>query len=84
MHRQDANGKAVKQMAKAGRRPDQNGVFSILNAPDDVHSRQRKMLSHAFSDRAVSFPISFGGYVLGFKLNQSIASGTRTPSTFLH
>jgi hypothetical protein len=58
MHRQDGNGKAVKQMVKAARRPDQNGVYSILNAPDDVHSRLRKMLAHAFSDRAVSF-VSF-------------------------
>jgi hypothetical protein len=49
MYRQDANGKAVKQMHKATRRPDQNGVYSILNASDDVHARQRKMLSHAFS-----------------------------------
>lgn len=40
-----------KQMAKAGR--PTGGVPSILNAGDDDHSRQRKLLSHAFSERAV-------------------------------
>jgi hypothetical protein len=54
MHRQNANGKAVKQMPKTGGRLPHNKVYSILSAPDDVHARQRKMLSHAFSDRAVS------------------------------
>jgi cytochrome P450 len=29
-------------------------AFHIQNAPDDIHARQRKILSHAFSDRAVS------------------------------
>ncbi|KAE9977278.1 hypothetical protein BLS_001534 [Venturia inaequalis] len=52
MHRQDANGKAVKQLAKHGSIVHGDGVYSILDAPDDVHARQRKMLSHAFSDRA--------------------------------
>jgi hypothetical protein len=28
-------------------------TFHILNAPDDIHARQRKMIAHAFSDRAV-------------------------------
>jgi len=45
MHRQ-----GQKQMAKAGR----SGGLSILNAPDDAHARQRRLLSHAFSERAVS------------------------------
>jgi hypothetical protein len=31
-------------------------AYSIINAPDDIHSRQRKALSHAFSERAVSQP----------------------------
>ena len=30
-----------------------NGAYSIINAPDDIHARQRKMLSHAFSERAL-------------------------------
>ena len=30
-----------------------NGAYSIVNAPDDIHARQRKMLSHAFSERAL-------------------------------
>jgi cytochrome P450 len=30
-----------------------NGAYSIINAPDDVHARQRKMFSHAFSERAL-------------------------------
>lgn len=64
MHRQDVNGKAVKQMAKAYTRTSQNGVYSILDAPDDVHSRQRKMLSHAFSDRAVSLKSLSGAVAL--------------------
>lgn len=46
MHRQDH-----KQMAKAGR--PTGGVPSILNAGDADHARQRKLLSHAFSERAV-------------------------------
>ncbi|TID15340.1 putative secreted glycosidase [Venturia nashicola] len=29
------------------------GLFNIVNAPDDVHARQRRAVSHAFSDRAV-------------------------------
>ncbi|QDS75471.1 hypothetical protein FKW77_004385 [Venturia effusa] len=53
MHRQDANGKAMKQLAKNHKKRHENGVYSLLDAPDDVHSRQRKMLSHAFSDRAL-------------------------------
>lgn len=59
MHRQDGSGKAVKQLPKNNIRPNQNGVYSILDAPDDVHSRQRRMLSHAFSDRAVSLQSLF-------------------------
>jgi cytochrome P450 len=45
------------QLQKSRRRGPASGSYSILNAPDDAHARQRKMLSHAFSDRAVSvFP----------------------------
>jgi len=33
-------------------------TWHILNAPDEVHSRQRRMLSYAFSDRAVSLRCS--------------------------
>jgi cytochrome P450 len=52
MHRQ-----GHKQMAKAGRATGPAGEVSILNAPDDAHARQRKLLSHAFSERAVSMTI---------------------------
>ena len=41
-------------MQKWGRVPPGRQAYNILNAPDDIHARQRKMLSHAFSDRAVS------------------------------
>lgn len=64
MHRQDGNGKAMKQMQKGRSRRNQNGVYSIINAPDDVHARQRKMLSHAFSDRAVGRPLDIFNYTL--------------------
>jgi cytochrome P450 len=40
-------------MQKIERPSNQMSSYSILHAPDDVHARQRKMLSHAFSDRAV-------------------------------
>lgn len=49
MHRQ-----GQKQMAKAGRGNGPAGGVSILNASDDAHARQRRLLSHAFSERAVS------------------------------
>ncbi|RDI80739.1 hypothetical protein Vi05172_g9168 [Venturia inaequalis] len=29
------------------------GIFNITNAPDDVHSRQRRAVSHAFSEKAL-------------------------------
>jgi hypothetical protein len=49
MHRQ-----GQPQMAKWGRgSSNDKGVYSIINAPDDIHARQRKSLSHAFSERAV-------------------------------
>jgi cytochrome P450 len=41
-------------MKKWGRSPPGQKTYSIINAPDDIHARQRRMLSHAFSDRAVS------------------------------
>ncbi|TLD37433.1 hypothetical protein E2P81_ATG04245 [Venturia nashicola] len=53
MHRQDTNGKGMKQLAKYPILEPANGVYSIMNAPDDAHSRLRKALSHAFSDRAL-------------------------------
>ena len=49
MHRQ-----GHKQMQKAGIPVNQNKTHSIIIAPDDVHARQRRLLSHAFSERAVS------------------------------
>lgn len=30
-----------------------SGTYNIINAPDDIHARQRKTLSHAFSERAL-------------------------------
>jgi hypothetical protein len=49
MHRQ-----GHPQMAKFGRgNSNKPGSYSIINAPDDVHARQRKSLSHAFSEKAV-------------------------------
>ncbi|KAF2105449.1 putative cytochrome P450 monooxygenase [Lophiotrema nucula] len=36
----------------AGQRPS-HGAYSIMTAPDDAHARQRKMLSHAFSSKAL-------------------------------
>jgi cytochrome P450 len=51
MHRQDGNGKAMKQLEKVTKRPEK--VPSIVSATDEVHARQRKMLSHAFSDKAL-------------------------------
>ncbi|QDS68969.1 hypothetical protein FKW77_008901 [Venturia effusa] len=46
MHRQ-----GHKQMAKAGQPP--GGTPSILHAGDEDHARQRRLLSHAFSERAL-------------------------------
>jgi cytochrome P450 len=48
MHRQGR-----KQMIKADRIAGRG--LSIIVAPDDAHARQRRLLSHAFSDRAASF-----------------------------
>ena len=48
MHRQ-----GHKQMQKAGIPASQNKAHNIILAPDDVHARQRRILSHAFSERAV-------------------------------
>jgi cytochrome P450 len=41
------------QLQKAERAGLRRHVYSIINAPDDIHARQRKMVSHAFSDRAL-------------------------------
>ncbi|KIW25940.1 uncharacterized protein PV07_09074 [Cladophialophora immunda] len=48
MHRQ-----GHKQMQKAGIPARQNRAHAIIIAPDDVHARQRRLLSHAFSERAL-------------------------------
>ncbi|KAF2101263.1 cytochrome P450 monooxygenase [Rhizodiscina lignyota] len=49
MHRQ-----GHPQMAKFNRGgANKKGAYSIINAPDDVHARQRKGLSHAFSEKAL-------------------------------
>jgi cytochrome P450 len=48
MHRQ-----GHKQMQKAGIPARPTKAHSIIVAPDDVHARQRRLLSHAFSERAV-------------------------------
>lgn len=53
MHRQ-----GQKQMQKVGRVLNQNQEYSIIVCPDDVHARQRRLLAHAFSERAVSGAIS--------------------------
>jgi cytochrome P450 len=42
-----------KQMQKAGIPASQNKAHSIIVASDDVHARQRRLLLHAFSERAV-------------------------------
>ena len=42
-----------KQMQKAFNGLPVNGAFHIINAPDDVHSRQRRVLAQAFSEKAV-------------------------------
>jgi len=42
-----------QQMQKTLQARKINGAYSIINAPDDIHARQRKMLSHAFSERAL-------------------------------
>jgi cytochrome P450 len=48
-------GKDRSQMQKGdGRGPRGNPPYHILNAPDSVHARQRKIMSSSFSDRAVS------------------------------
>lgn len=44
-------------------------AYSILNAPDDIHSRQRRALSHAFSERAVSKPHTSGTIYTDHKLS---------------
>jgi hypothetical protein len=52
MHRQ-----GQPQMAKRGRgTSNKNGAYNIINAPDDIHARQRKSLSHAFSEKAACIP----------------------------
>ncbi|KIW08466.1 uncharacterized protein PV09_01369 [Verruconis gallopava] len=47
-------GKDRSQMQKGDKRgPGPKGPYHIINAPDDVHARQRKILSSSFSDRAL-------------------------------
>jgi cytochrome P450 len=45
------------QMRKVMKSRTVNGAHSIISAPGDVHARQRKVLAHAFSEKAVSNPI---------------------------
>lgn len=52
-HRQDGDGNTNRQLVRDPNQIAENGVYHLASAPDDVHARQRKMLSHAFSDRAV-------------------------------
>jgi hypothetical protein len=40
-------------MQKAEGRGPYKPPYDIISAPDDVHARQRKVLSTSFSDRAV-------------------------------
>jgi hypothetical protein len=51
MHRQ---GQPQMEKARRDHFSSDPTLFNIVNAPDDVHSRQRRSVSHAFSDRAVS------------------------------
>jgi cytochrome P450 len=46
-------------MPKGDGRTPQTPPYSIINSPDDVHARQRKILSNSFSERAVSAPYAF-------------------------
>jgi cytochrome P450 len=48
MHRQ-----GHPQMKKVMRARPVNGAYSIISAPNDIHARQRKVLAHAFSEKAV-------------------------------
>lgn len=48
MHRQ-----GNRQLQKGFPGRPVNGAYHIINAPDDIHARQRKTLSHAFSERAL-------------------------------
>jgi cytochrome P450 len=41
-------------MVKGDGRGPKRTHYHIISAPDDVHARQRKILSTSFSDRAVS------------------------------
>jgi cytochrome P450 len=50
MHRQ---GQQHRQMQKAFNRKAANGAWSIITAPDEVHGRLRRGLSHAFSEKAL-------------------------------
>ena len=50
MHRQ---GQQHRQMEKTYTRRAANGSWDIIGAPDDVHGRLRRGLSHAFSERSL-------------------------------
>lgn len=52
------------QMKKIMKSRTLNGAHSIIAAPEDVHARQRKVLAHAFSEKAVSMTDSCFGSVL--------------------
>jgi cytochrome P450 len=44
-----------------------NGAHSIISAPHDVHARQRRVLSNAFSERAVSYRPTLNPYNIDVK-----------------
>jgi cytochrome P450 len=44
------------QLKKVPLLPVQERAPNLLQAPDEIHARQRKMVAHAFSDRNVYIP----------------------------
>ncbi|KAF2667685.1 putative toxin biosynthesis cytochrome P450 monooxygenase [Microthyrium microscopicum] len=44
-------GNPPKQLQKSRPARKNNGTYSVILAPDDVHARQRRVLSHAFSEK---------------------------------
>lgn len=53
--RQDIYGHSNKRIGlhPAYMRPSPSGSYGLFNSPDDIHSRQRKMLNLAFSNKAL-------------------------------
>ncbi len=54
--RQDIYGHSKKQIGlhPIYMRPSPAGSYGLFNSPDDIHSRQRKMLNTAFSNKALN------------------------------